>query len=296
MISDGYLRRHIAQYQGSGDARIVGLLDVVQSYVLEAIRRKDFFERGLIFKGGTALRKYFLGSSGRFSTDLDFVVEQGTGLGEEILLWLSEGHELYEVDFSVILEDNRRARLQGICPLGAIEIASLVEFSDRGAWLSPELKKPMDFIFHHGLEFDPQEIPILNLHEILAEKLAAIWRRGHARDLYDLAQLGRRGLDEPLLRRLTVLKIYKDVEEDISRGPFDPGDLLKDQLESVSGWGDLGLLSADPDPGDLIREVRARYGFLIDLDEIETTISRTSLGDKALVDRCIDEISDGFLG
>lgn len=294
MISDGYLRRHIAQYQGSGDARIVGLLDVVQTYVLEALRRRGYFEKGLIFKGGTALRKYFLGSSGRFSTDLDFVIGQRSDLGEEILLFLSEGSKLYDVEFHVSLEDNRRGRLQATSPLGSIQIASLVEFSDRGAWLPPDKLKPLDFIFHQGLEFEPQEIPILNLPEILAEKLAAIWRRGHARDLYDLALLGRRGLNEQLIRRLMILKIYTDVEEGISKGPYDPVEFLSDRIDSVSGWDDLGLLSAESDPDSLIREVRARYRFITNLDEVEATVSLTSRSDKALVGRCIDEINEDF--
>ncbi len=247
-----------------------------------------------MFKGGTALRKFFLGSAGRFSTDLDFVVSPGSQLREEILLWLSEGSELFDVSFRISLIDDRRGELEGSTPLGGIEIRSMVEFSDRGTWLRPVLCPPMRFAFHDGLEFDLLPFPITELHEILAEKLAAIWRRGHARDLYDLAFLGRRALNEALLRRLTFLKVYADVAEGISRGPFDPEELINSRFASVTGWNDLGLLSASPDPTSLTKEVVNRYGFLRELNAIEQTISRTSLSDRNLVDSCIKELGTSF--
>lgn len=33
-------------------------------------------DRGLVFKGGTALRKFRAGNAGRFSTDLDFAAPE----------------------------------------------------------------------------------------------------------------------------------------------------------------------------------------------------------------------------
>lgn len=291
MVTDGYLRRHIAQYRGAGDAAAVGLLDIMQTYILEALRREGYFDRGLVFKGGTALRKFFLGQSGRFSTDLDFAVSPNSALHEEILLWMSEGSELYDLEFNVDLIDDRRGELRGTSPLGDIEIRSIIEFSGRGTWLPPDMCTVLDFVFHDDLEFDLKPFPISKLHEILAEKLAAIWRRGHARDLYDLAYLGRRALDERLLRRLMFLKVYADVEEGISNGPFDPKGLLGSKLSSVTGWGDLGLLSAPPDAASLTQEVANRYGFIMDADSIEQTISQTSLSDKDLVEACIKEIA-----
>lgn len=290
MITDGYLRRHVAQYRGAGDALVIGLLDVVQTYILEALRREGFFERGLVFKGGTALRKFFLGATGRFSTDLDFAVDPESRLLEETLLWLSEGSELFDVSFRVDLIDDRRGELQGSTPLGDIEIRSIVEFSDRGTWLPPLLCLPKDFAFYPGLEFALEPIPIAALHEILSEKLAAVWRRQHARDVYDLAALGRRPLNEPLLRRLTYLKMFADVVEGISQGPIDPDELLEARLGSVTGWNDLGLLSVPPDQNSLIKEVRDRYEFLREPDAIERTLSQTSLSDKPIADKCIGEL------
>ena len=39
---------------------------------MHLLHNAGLFERGLVFKGGTALRKFRAGNAGRFSTDLDF--------------------------------------------------------------------------------------------------------------------------------------------------------------------------------------------------------------------------------
>ena len=45
--------------------------EIVLAYVLHIFAEKGLLER-LAFKGGTAIRKLFLGNTGRFSLDLDF--------------------------------------------------------------------------------------------------------------------------------------------------------------------------------------------------------------------------------
>lgn len=69
MITLGYFRRHQQTLQGSED---VVLLEVAQEYALEHLRREGLFAGTLVFKGGTALRKFVFGPTGRFSVDLDF--------------------------------------------------------------------------------------------------------------------------------------------------------------------------------------------------------------------------------
>jgi predicted nucleotidyltransferase component of viral defense system len=68
-ISEGHLVRH---YQGTRGARDAALLDIAQDHALFILHRSGLFESGLVFKGGTSLRKYRAGTTGRFSTDLDF--------------------------------------------------------------------------------------------------------------------------------------------------------------------------------------------------------------------------------
>jgi len=63
--------RHAA---GRADAYDAALLDVAQDHLLWLLAQLGQFDdgTGLIFKGGTSLRKCRLGGAGRFSTDLDF--------------------------------------------------------------------------------------------------------------------------------------------------------------------------------------------------------------------------------
>jgi hypothetical protein len=67
MITEGYLARH---YRGRRGGRAPVLLNVAQDYALKIIADSGLFSMGLKFKRGTALRKYRVGVSGRFSTDL----------------------------------------------------------------------------------------------------------------------------------------------------------------------------------------------------------------------------------
>src|SRR3984957_19644758 len=66
--------------------------EVVLTFLLQLLSDRGILNR-LAFKGGTCLRKMFVGSQGRFSTDLDF-----TGLEEhdheDIILDLMQAFEL----------------------------------------------------------------------------------------------------------------------------------------------------------------------------------------------------------
>jgi predicted nucleotidyltransferase component of viral defense system len=68
-ITEGHFARH---YQGVRGARDAAMLDIAQDHALYHLSEAGLFGRGLVFKGGTALRKYRAGNAGRFSTDLDF--------------------------------------------------------------------------------------------------------------------------------------------------------------------------------------------------------------------------------
>jgi predicted nucleotidyltransferase component of viral defense system len=57
--------------RGAGVIFPVAERDVVLTYVLRILADGGLLER-LTFKGGTCVRKVFLGRNGRFSEDLDF--------------------------------------------------------------------------------------------------------------------------------------------------------------------------------------------------------------------------------
>jgi len=83
------------------------------------------------------------------------------------------------------------------------------QISPRGLWLPTQLTTPVVLPVHAGYEFTLPAIPAPALEESLSEKLAAWRRRRKLRDLYDLNLFGRGSLNEPLIRRLLVLKPLK---------------------------------------------------------------------------------------
>jgi predicted nucleotidyltransferase component of viral defense system len=68
-----------AVYRGRG--RNEAYLEFAQEHFLDGLRAQHLFvDEAVVFKGGTAIRKFVLGNEGRFSTDLDFAVSDSTCL------------------------------------------------------------------------------------------------------------------------------------------------------------------------------------------------------------------------
>ena len=65
--------------------------EVVLTFLLQSLSERGILDR-MAFKGGTCLRKMFLGNQGRFSTDLDF-----TGIEEhdheDVILGMMEAFD-----------------------------------------------------------------------------------------------------------------------------------------------------------------------------------------------------------
>src|SRR6202023_3902012 len=88
------------------------------------------------------------------------------------------------------------------------------------------------------LPFAPADIVCLALPEMLAEKIRACYQRNKARDIYDLGMFATRPLDQPLVRRLVVIKLWQ------ARDRFEPERLLRKFEDGRDfAWGDLGPLS-----------------------------------------------------
>jgi predicted nucleotidyltransferase component of viral defense system len=134
---------------------------------------------------------------------------------------------------------------------------------------------------HAGYEFTPPAIPAPALEESLAEKLAAWRRRRKLRDLYDLDLFGRGSLDEPLIRRLLVLKVWHDVVNDGLGGrPFDPGEIVANVDSRSLPPEDIGLLTRPVEPDVWIANVRGRYSFVTALGDVEQRVARCNPGDR----------------
>jgi hypothetical protein len=257
---------------GRSDTYGVALLDVAQDHLLWLLSNLGHFDDGLlIFKGGTALRKFRLGGSGRFSTDLDFAAPDD----DTVLAVCAAINGASVAGFQFSLQgtrgDGRHWTLQVRHPtLGQPDVEAFVEFARRPLTLAPERLAFVVLPVHRAYEIDLPTVPAISLPEACAEKLARYRRIALVRDVYDLAQLAARPMNEVLVRRLWILKVWSDVVDDGRGGkPLDPADVLKPRKESDFAPESIGKLTQPVDIPAWERRVRERFGFLADLDETE---------------------------
>jgi predicted nucleotidyltransferase component of viral defense system len=255
--------------------------EVVLTFLLQLLSERGILNR-LAFKGGTCLRKMFLGSHGRFSTDLDF-----TGLEEhdheDVILEMMEAFEqpFHGIQFSIPDEcyyETQDGLSWGVNPAyshewnqGGSEIK--LQVSRRETPTLPTERRPqMVQSYFKFLPFAPPDIVCLALAEILAEKIRACYQRNKARDVYDLGVFAARPLDQALIRRIVVLKLWQ------ARDTFDPARLMRKFEDGRDfDWDDLRQLLnrvvvIDPDRirADCVRG----FGFLVDLTDDERALAR----------------------
>ena len=257
---------------GRADAYDAALLDVAQDHLLYLLAEAGAFESGeLIFKGGTSLRKCRLGNDGRFSTDLDFAAPSedtvldvtgmidGSRIGGFTYRLDSTRGDGRHWDMTVSHED-----------LGSPRIVASVEFARRPLALAPDVLPFVSLPIHRSYGFELPSLPVVAEQEACAEKLARYRRIALGRDLYDLVQFANLGLDEALIRRLWVLKVWGDVVDD-GRGnrPVDPNDVLQVRRERDFRPDSIGVLTRPVDLAGWEQRVRSRYQFLSDLDADE---------------------------
>lgn len=268
-LTRALVARHAA---GRSDAYDAALLDVAQDHLLFLLAEAVNFGDGrLVFKGGTSLRKCRLGNAGRFSTDLDF-----TAPDEDVVVevcGLIDEARVGGFEFGIVSTrgDGRHWGLKvSHTELGEPRIAASVEFARRPLALPPE---PLPFVplpIHRAYGFPLPTLPVVAEAEACAEKLARYRRVAFARDLYDLNHFAARSFDEPLVRRLWVLKVWADVIDD-RRGnrPLRPEDILALRSEQDFEPDSIGILTRPVDIPDWEARVRRRFAFLADIDADE---------------------------
>jgi predicted nucleotidyltransferase component of viral defense system len=267
-ITEGHLARH---YQGLNGGRDAALLDIAQDHALRVLHNSGLFDRGLVFKGGTALRKFRAGNAGRFSTDLDFAAPD-----DEVALAALDALDGVDVDgfaFAIdnLGDDGRRGDLIVDTPFGRPQLGAKVELARHPLSLDPETLNPVPLPIHDRYDFTLPRTPIVRVEEAVSEKLARYRRVSLARDLYDLQWFATSGaLDEALIRRLWVLKVYRDVVVD-GRGtkPVNPNDALRPRAARDFRHEDIGYLTKPVRLDEWIATVRSRYGFITQLDADE---------------------------
>jgi len=256
--------------------------EVVLTFLLKLLSERGILNR-LAFKGGTCLRKMFVGSQGRFSTDLDF-----TGIGEhdheEIILDMMQAFEQPFHGIQFIIPDGSYYETQdglswGVNPTyahewnasGASEIKLQISRRETPT-LPPERRPQIEQSYFKLLPFAPAEITCLALPEILAEKIRACYQRNKARDIYDLGMFATRPLDHALIRRLVVLKLWQ------AQDTFDPARLMQKFEDGREfDWDDLRQLlnrAVAIDRNKISADCVRGFGFLADLTDDERTLSR----------------------
>lgn len=259
--------RHFQSRVGGWDP---AMLDIAQDHALCHLDEQRLFSMGLVFKGGTALRKCRSGPAGRFSTDLDFTAYE-PGLAALVLESL-DGHSCHGFTFTMVNLDTDAGRgdLVVDAPIGRtnasptrVGIPSKVELSGRPCWLRPETLEMLPSPVHRALGHSVPELPVMATEESIAEKLARYSRVGLARDLYDLDWFGKRQFNEDLVRRLWVQKVFGDVVVDKRwKRDFDPADILKPRHANTIDEESIGFLTRPTDIPAWERQFRARYAFL----------------------------------
>ena len=267
-ITEGHLARH---YQGVKGGRDAALLDIAQDHALRVLHDSGLFDRGLVFKGGTALRKFRAGNAGRFSTDLDFAAP-----AEDVAYSVLQALDGVEIDgfafrIANLGNDGRRGDLNVDTPFGRPQLGAKVELARHALSLEPEMLAPVHLPIHDRYAFTLSPTPVVRVEEAVSEKLARYRRVSLARDLYDLQWFANSGaLDEALIRRLWVLKVYRDVVVD-ARGakPVDPAEVLCQRNAAEFRQEDIGYLTKPVRIGEWINIVSSRYGFIAELDSDE---------------------------
>ena len=266
--SPALVARHGAGRSNTYDA---ALLDVAQDHLLWLLSELGLFSDGrLIFKGGTSLRKCRLGGLGRFSTDLDFAapnddtvldvcaaIDDARVFGFHFTITPTRGdgrHWRLGVEHPNLADPT--SRVSGVCKAtGRLAAARLSPSSNsRCTRIRDRITK----------------LPVIAAAEACAEKLARYRRVSFGRDVYDLAQMASRRIDEPVVRRLWVLKVWADVVDD-GRGmrPLDPADVLTRRQEKDFAQDSIGKLTQPVDLAAWERKVRARFTFIADFDDSE---------------------------
>lgn len=257
--------------------------EVVLTYFLQLLSERGFLA-DMAFKGGTCIRKTWLGPNGRFSTDVDFTATRQERSADDCVLQLAEitAPPFHGIQFEINLGDKgwyeagdgiswgvspryRHALGNGILKL---------QVSNREVpTLPPDDRRQIDVSYFKLLPFKPVDLPCLRIEEILAEKIRATYQRNKPRDIWDLDHFIGRPFHEPLIRKLVVTKLWQ-VGDSFSSARW------RAKLTDAKGWDwdDLRQLvrGGVSDPGQMLARCTDRFGFLANMDEDEAALAADS--------------------
>ena len=257
-------------------------LDIVEremalTYVLRILADHGLLSR-LAFKGGTAIRKLFLGSQGRFSLDLDFTAV-GENNPDDLIIDVVEAlvsEPQYGIEFTIpstdyyVVPDSCGADVTYRHDWSANSHFG-IQISLRAEPLLPIQPMPLRHErYFDWLGIEPPAIPTLDFHEILGEKIRAAAQRSRVRDVYDLYQLASQKFDRSRVRRIAVIKCWE------TRFAFTPEIFWQGLLSSRYDWSDLRRLvrrGRELTPEMILNGVRKDYAFLNDFTPEEAILA-----------------------
>lgn len=255
--------------------------EVILTFLLQLFSERGLLDR-LAFKGGTCLRKMHLGGQGRFSTDLDF-----TGLEdhdhEDVVLQMMEAFQepFHGIQFEIpddAYYETDDGLSWGVNPVythewnqsGLSEVKLQISRRETPT-LATELLPQIEQSYFRFLPFAPANIRCLALPEILAEKIRACYQRNKARDIYDLGMFATRPLNQNLIRRLVVLKLWQ------ARDSFIPERLFRKFEDGREfDWDDLRQLlrrTIEIDKDRVTTQCIQGFRFLADLTPEEQILA-----------------------
>lgn len=247
--------------------------EIVLTYVMKVLCDAGLLPH-LAFKGGTAIRKIFLGNQGRFSLDLDFTMVSDFSPEVFVLDVVSILHdqEHFGITFDIRSEDY----YANPDSCGAI-VTYQHSWSTNGKFsfqvsfrAKPILPvQPASFIkerYFQWLGIEPPLVPTLDLHEIIGEKIRASAQRSRIRDLYDLYQFASMKFDRNIVRRIAILKCWE------TNYSFNPVAFFQTLPEKQYDWADLERLvrhSKALTPLVVFEKIQQSYRFLVEMNEDE---------------------------
>lgn len=254
--------------------------DVVLTYALRILSDASL-PGHLVFKGGTCLRKIYLGRTGRFSEDLDFTGLDATHPDDLILALaaLLDGKSFYDIAFSIPAQDLYVREDEKACgvlveyshewnPKAQFEVQ--ISFREEPILPTQTLPLVTEGYFKH-LEIEPPLVRALQFEEVISEKIRAFYQRGATRDLYDLFLLGQRPFNRDRVRALSVAKCW------LVNDSFDPNQLFERIQTESFDWSDLARLVPKrqlPEKEAIIATCQRNYRFLNALSPNELLLAQ----------------------
>ncbi len=296
MLTQAQLQR-FAHESGIRNLEIVEK-EVVLTYFLQMLSERGFLA-DLAFKGGTCIRKTWLGSNGRFSTDVDFTAMNAETSHEDKVIELAQiaATPFHGIQFVIDIGDKGWYAADdevswGVLPNYQHHLGNgtlKLQVSNRETPTLPTDQRAQIEISHFkALPFEPAVLNYLRIEEILAEKIRATYQRDKPRDIWDLDHFAARPFSEPLIRKLVIIKLWQ------VRDGFSP-ERWAAKLMAARGWdwNDLRQLvrGGVPDPAAMLERCRGRFTFLADMSTHEATLAddryqrRTDIHEK-LVAEC----------